>query len=330
MPFTRRHALGTLAALPLLPRLALAQAQADFPTRPVRLLVGFAPGGLTDIAARALAERMGKILKGSVVVENRPGGQAIIATVAVARAEPDGYTLGFAGTNGMILNPLLYNNLPYQQSDFKQLGSMGKSPMLLIVHPALGVKNVQEFIALAKKKPGDITCAHAGRGVINHLALLHFQSKTGTQFQDVPYKGSGPALLDLMAGTVQSTFDFPTSALPNIQSGKLQVLAVTADQRLSSLPDVPTMKEAGVDGFELYTRMMISGPAAMPAAVAATLENAVREGTRDPSLVKQFAEQGVTVEFTSSADLDRVIAEESALWAGVIRANNVPKTDLKG
>ncbi|MFY1952355.1 Bug family tripartite tricarboxylate transporter substrate binding protein [Achromobacter xylosoxidans] len=329
MPFTRRHALGALAALPLMPRLAHAQAQANFPTRPVRLLVGFAPGGLTDIAARALAERMGKVLKGSVVVENRPGGQAIIATVAVARAEPDGYTLGFAGTNGMILNPLLYNNLPYQQSDFKQLGSMGKSPMLLIVHPALGVKNVQEFIALAKKKPGDITCAHAGRGVINHLALLHFQSKTGTQFQDVPYKGSGPALLDLMAGTVQSTFDFPTSALPNIQSGKLQVLAVTADKRLSSLPDVPTMKEAGVDDFELYTRMMISGPAAMPAEVVRTLEHAVREGTRDPSLVKQFAEQGVTVEFTSSADLDRVIAEESAMWAGVIRANNVPKTDLK-
>ena len=330
MPFTRRHALGALAALPLLPRLGHAQAQANFPTRPVRLLVGFAPGGLTDIAARALAERMGKILKGNVVVENRPGGQAIIATVAVARAEPDGYTLGFAGTNGMILNPLLYNNLPYQASDFKQLGSMGKSPMLLIVHPALGVKNVQEFIALARKKPGDITCAHAGRGVINHLALLHFQSKTGTQFQDVPYKGSGPALLDLMAGTVQSTFDFPTSALANIQSGKLQVLAVTADQRLSSLPDVPTMKEAGVDGFELYNRMMISGPAAMPATVATTLENAVREGTRDPSLVRQFAEQGVTVEFTSSTDLDRVIAEESAMWAGVIRANNVPKTDLKG
>ena len=155
MPFTRRHALRALAALPLMPRPAWAQA--DFPARPVRLLVGFAPGGLTDIAARALAERMAKILKGNVVVENRPGGQAIIATVAVARAEPDGYTLGFAGTNGMILNPLLYNNLPYQVSDFKQLGSMGKSPMLLIVHPALGVKNVQEFIALAKKKPGDIT-----------------------------------------------------------------------------------------------------------------------------------------------------------------------------
>ena len=320
MRMNRRHALGALAALPLMSRPVWAQS--TFPTRSVRLLVGFAPGGLTDIAARALAERMGKTLKQTVVVENRPGGQAIIATVAVARAEPDGYTLGFAGTNGMILNPLLYNNLPYQQSDFKQLGSMGKSPMLLIVHPALGVKNVQEFIALAKKKPGDITCAHAGRGVIN-------QSKTGTQFQDVPYKGSGPALLDLMAGTVQSTFDFPTSALANIKSGKLQVLAVTADKRLSSLPDVPTMKEAGVDDFELYTRMMISGPAAMPAEVAKVLENAVREGTRDPSLVQQFAEQGVAVEFTSSADLDKVIADESAMWAQVIKANGVPKTDLK-
>ena len=327
MRYTRRQALGALAALPLVVRPAWAQS--EFPNRPVRLLVGFAPGGLTDIAARALAERMSKVMKQNVVVENRPGGQAIIATVAVARAEPDGYMLGFAGTNGMILNPLLYNNLPYQQSDFKQLGSMGKSPMLLIVNGDLGVDNVKDFIALAKKKPGEITCAHAGRGVINHLALLHFQSKTGTQFQDVPYKGSAPALVDLMAGTVQSTFDFPTSALGHIKTGKLKVLAVTADKRLSSLPDVPTMKEAGVDDFELYTRMMISGPAAMPAPVVKVLEDAVRQGANDPGLIKQFAEQGVQVEFTSSAELDKVIADESAMWAGVIKANNVPKTDLK-
>ena len=265
-------------------------------------------------------------LKQSVVVENRPGGQAIIATVAVARAEPDGYTLGFAGTNGMILNLLLYNNLPYRQSDFKQLGSMGKSPMLLIVQPRAGREERAGIHRPGQEKPGDITCAHAGRGVINHLALLHFQSKTGTQFQDVPYKGSGPALLDLMAGTVQSTFDFPTSALPNIKSGKLQVLAVTSDKRLSSLPDVPTMKEAGLDGFELYTRMMISGFVRRPQW--SDLENS-GAGTRDPSLVQQFADQGVTVEFTSSADLDRVIAEESAMWAQVIKANGVPKTDLK-
>lgn len=327
MRLSRRRALGALAALPLMSRPVWAQS--SFPNRPVRLLVGFAAGGLTDIAARALAERMSKTLKQSVVVENRPGGQTIIATAAVARAEPDGYTLGFAGTNGMILNPLLYNNLPYKQSDFKQLGSMGKSAMLLIVSPELGVKNVQEFIALAKKKPGEITCAHAGHGVINHLALLHFQSKTGTQFQDVPYKGSNPALLDLMGGTVQSTFDFPTSALGHIKSGKLQVLAVTADKRLSSLPDVPTMQEAGLNDFELYTRMMISGPAAMPADVVKLLEQAVREGANDPGLIKQFADQGVTVEFTSSADLDRIIVEESAMWAQVIKANNVPRTELK-
>ena len=328
---TRRLVLQA-AALPLLTATAtagMAPAQPKFPTRPVRLVVGFAPGGLTDIAARALALRMTTAMGSSVVVENRPGGQAIIATVAVARAEPDGYTLAFAGTNGMILNPLLYNNLPYKPADFRQLGSMGRSPMLLIVHNDLGVHNVQEFIALAKKKPGELTCAHAGHGIINHLALLHFQSKTGTKFTDVPYKGSGPALLDLMAGTVQSTFDFPTSALAGIQGGKYKALAVTADRRLSSLPNVPTMKEAGLDGFELYTRMMISGPAKMPADVVATLENAVRVGTQDPSFVQQFAEQGVTIEFTSAAELEKVIATESAMWQQVIQANGVPRTDLK-
>ena len=327
---TRRLVLQA-SALPLFTALGAnhALAQGAFPNRPIKLLVGFAAGGLTDIAARALAQRMGKVLGQNVVVENRPGGQTIIATVAAARAEPDGYTLTFAGTNGMILNPLLYNNLPYKHADFKFLGSMGRSPMLLIVHNDLGVRNVQEFIALAKKKPGELTCAHAGHGVINHLALLHFQSKTGTRFIDVPYKGSGPALLDLMAGTVQSTFDFPTSALAGIQAGKYKALAVTADRRLSSLPNVPTMKEAGLEGFELYTRMMISGPARMPADVATTLENAVRLGTQDPSLVQQFADQGVTVEFTSSVELEKVVAAESALWQQVIQSNGVPKTDLK-
>jgi len=319
-------------ALPLIAsstaRFALAKDR--YPSRPVKLIVGFAAGGLTDIAARALAQRMSKVLDANVVVDNRPGSQAIIGTVAVARAEPDGYTLTFAGTNGMILNPLLYNNLPYKRSDFRQLGSMGRSPMLLIVHNDLGVQNVQEFIALAKKKPGQITCAHAGYGVINHLALLHFQSKTGTSFQDVPYKGSGPALMDLMAGTVQSSFDFPTSALPGIQSGKFRALAVTDDRRLSSLPQVPTMKEAGVDGFELYTRMMISGQAKMPADVVAILENAVRVATQDPSLIQQFAEQGLVIEFTAGADLEKLVESESALWQRVIESNGVPKTDLKG
>jgi tripartite-type tricarboxylate transporter receptor subunit TctC len=206
---------------------------------------------------------------------------------------------------------------------------MGRSPMLLIVHNDLGVQNVQEFISLAKKKPGQIACAHAGHGIINHLALLHFQSRTGTRFQDVPYKGSGPALMDLMAGTVQSTFDFPTSALAGIKAGKYKALAVTADRRLGSLPGVPTMKEAGVEGLELYTRMMISGPAKMPADVVATLENAVRQATQDPSFVQQFAEQGLTIEFTSAADLEKVMASESALWQQVIQSNGVPRTELK-
>lgn len=326
MPVTRRSLLGLLAGTPI--AIQPARAESAFPDHAIKLLVGFAPGGLTDIAARALAERMGPAMKGSVVVENRPGGQAIIATVAVARARADGYTLGFAGTNGMILNPLLYNNLPYKQSDFKQLGSMGKSPMVLIVSPELGVNTVQEFIALARKKPGEITCAHAGIGIINHLAMLHFQSQTGTEFQGVPYKGSGPALIDMLGGTVKSTFDFPTSALAHIKSGKLKALAVTADKRLSSLPEVPTMAEAGVGNMELYTRMMISGPAGMPAGVVKVLEAAVKAATEDPGFIKQFADQGVAIEFASSAQLDKIMADESALWAKVIRDNKVPKTEL--
>jgi len=327
MSLTRRTLLAALAATPFATRTVFAQS--GYPNRPIRLLVGFAPGGLTDIAARALALRMGPAMKGSVVVENRPGGQTIIATTAAARAEPDGYTLTFAGTNGMILNPLLYNNLPYSQDNFTHLGSMGKSPMLLIVNNDLGVNSVQELIALAKKSPGRVTCAHAGRGVINHLAMLHFQSKTGTEFQDVPYKGSGPALIDLIGGTVNMTFDFPTSSMAGIKAGQYKALAVTADQRLTSLPDVPTMKEAGVDDMALYTRMMISGPAGMPPDVVSTLGNAVREGTLDPSFISQFADQGVAIEYTSGADMKAIIAQESAMWEKIIKANDIPKVELK-
>ena len=327
MSLTRRTLLATLAALPFASRAAFAQSK--YPNRPIRLLVGFAPGGLTDIAARALAMRMGPAMNGSVVVENRPGGQTIIATTAAARAEPDGYTLTFAGTNGMILNPLLYNNLPYSQDNFTQLGSMGKSPMLLIVNNDLGVNSVQELIALAKKSPGRMTCAHAGRGVINHLAMLHFQSQTGTEFQDVPYKGSGPALIDLIGGTVNMTFDFPTSSMAGIKAGQYKALAVTADQRLTSLPDVPTMKEAGVDDMALYTRMMISGPVGMPPDVVSTLGNAVREGTLDPSFISQFADQGVAIEYTSGADMKAIIAQESSMWEKIIKANDIPKVELK-
>lgn len=330
MQSSRRRVVQALAGLPLASSAGLSLAQdGSFPNRTVKLVVGFAPGGLTDIAARALAERMTKALGQSVVVENRPGAQAIIATVAVARAEPDGYTLAFAGTNGLILNPLLYNDLPYQLADFKLLGSLGRSPMLVIVNKDLPVNTLQDLIKLAKAKPGELNCAHAGRGIINHLALLHFQARTGTKFTDVAYKGSAPAMVDVMGGAVQWTFDFPTSSLEHVKSGRVKALAVTAPTRMSSLPDVPTMAEAGVPDFELATRMMISGPAKMPAAIVAKLEDAVRQGTRDPSLIEQFAKQGLTIEFVGANDLEAVVAKESALWDQVIKANGLEKTNLK-
>ena len=323
MRSTRRFFLQTVA-LPLAASSAgFAFAKDPFPSRPIKLLVGFAAGGLTDIAARGLAQRMSKTLGQNVLVENRPGGQTIIATVAGARAEPDGYTLTFAGTNGMILNPLLYNNLPYSQADFKYLGSMGRSPMLLIVHNDLGVNNVQEFIALAKKKPGDITCAHAGHGVINHLALLHFQSKTGTKFTDVPYKGSGPALIDLMAGTVQSTFDFPTSALGGLQAGKYKALAVTADKRNAALPNVPTMAEAGVKDVEVYSWQAAAAPKGLPADIRARLEKDTIAGLKSPEMTAKFNDIGFDVVANSSKDFEAFLKAEIARWKTVIEVGKI-------
>ncbi|HEY0201705.1 MAG TPA: tripartite tricarboxylate transporter substrate binding protein, partial [Burkholderiaceae bacterium] len=188
-----------------------AWAQDKFPSRTIRIVAGFPAGGITDIAARALAERMGHHLNTAVVVDNKPGANSSIGTVAVARAPADGYTLAFAGTNAMILNPLLYRNLPYKVEDFSFLGCMGSSPMVLVVSPSLGVKTLREFIDKARANPGGIAMAHGGRGVINHLALKYFEKQTGTSFQDVPYKGSAPAIIDLIGGTVQGSFDFGVS-----------------------------------------------------------------------------------------------------------------------
>ncbi|RZI69468.1 Bug family tripartite tricarboxylate transporter substrate binding protein [Variovorax guangxiensis] len=320
---TRRVFMGATGAA-CLP----AWADDKFPSRTIKVIAGFPAGGITDIAARALSERMGSLLNTPVVVDNRPGANSAIGTTAVARAPADGYTLAFAGSNAMVLNPLLYRNLPYKVEDFAFLGCMGSSPMVLVVSPSLGVKTLKEFIDKAKAAPGKLDMAHGGRGVINHLTLKYFEKQTGTAFQDVPYKGSAPAILDLVGGVVHGSFDFGVSTLPHIKSGKLIALAVTSSERMAALPDVPTLIESGVPDFNVRTYMLIEGPAAMPEPVRKVLIDSVRAGVESPGLAEKFAPQGVFIKYGSPAFVEQLVRTETALWQRIVTESNITQSDL--
>lgn len=324
---TRRQWLAAAGLAAVAPTWAFA-SEGKFPERAIKVIAGFPAGGITDIAARALSERMTSILGVSVVVDNRPGANSAIGTTAVARAPADGYTLAFAGSNAMVLNPLLYRNLQYKVEDFAFLGCMGSSPMVLVANPSLGVKTVQELLDKAKAAPGSITMAHGGRGVINHLTLKYFEKLTGTSFQDVPYKGSAPAITDLVGGVVNASFDFGVSTLAHIKAGKLVPLAVTSSERMSALPDVPTLQEVGLKDFNVRTYMLIECPAGVPGPVYQKLVDAVKQGVETPGLAEKFVSQGVFIKYGSPEFVAKLVKDETALWQRIVTESNVTQTDL--
>lgn len=296
---------------------------AEYPTRPIRMLAGFPAGGITDSVARRLGHGMEQILGRPVVIENKPGANSIIATQAAAMARADGYTLVFAGTNGMVLNPLLYKKLPYSTADFVSLGGVGSSPLVLLVSNELGVKNLNEFIELARSKPGEISVAHAGRGNINHLTLLNFEAQSGLSFQAVPYKGSSQALIDLTSGIIQATFDFPISSLGGIQDKHFIPLAVTAPERLSILPDVPTLDESGFNGFDVRTYMLVSAPKGLDSSVEMKLVDAVKQAVTQGDMAPKFSELGVSISYLSPQDVKTVEATQSAVWSKIVKDNDI-------
>ena len=295
---TRRQWLAAAGLAAVAPTWAFA-SEGKFPERAIKVIAGFPAGGITDIAARALSERMTSILGVSVVVDNRPGANSAIGTTAVARAPADGYTLAFAGSNAMVLNPLLYRNLQYKVEDFAFLGCMGS-----------------------------ITMAHGGRGVINHLTLKYFEKLTGTSFQDVPYKGSAPAITDLVGGVVNASFDFGVSTLAHIKAGKLVPLAVTSSERMSALPDVPTLQEVGLKDFNVRTYMLIECPAGVPGPVYQKLVDAVKQGVETPGLAEKFVSQGVFIKYGSPEFVAKLVKDETALWQRIVTESNVTQTDL--
>jgi tripartite-type tricarboxylate transporter receptor subunit TctC len=282
----RRTLLAAALALPV-----LASAQAAYPAKPIRLVVPFAAGGTTDIVARLLADKMGPILGQTVVVENKAGAGGTIGIDAVAKAAPDGYTLGMATVSTHGANPAVYTRLPYDAvKDFQPITNVMSVPSVFVVNPKVPAKTMKEFIALAKAEPGKYTFASPGNGSLGHVNIEQFMDLAGIQLMHVPYKGAGQAATDALAGVVDAMTDNLPSTLPNVKAGRLRALAVLSPQRSPALPDVPTYRELGFEAMSEGGWFGLVAPAGTPAAVVKRLNEAAHQAMQDPAFKQRTQE----------------------------------------
>ncbi|CAM4043893.1 Bug family tripartite tricarboxylate transporter substrate binding protein [Bordetella bronchialis] len=300
---------------------AMAQA---YPDHPITLVVGFPPGGGVDLVARPLAERLSKQLGQPVIVENRGGAAGNIAMDYVARSRPDGYTLMMGNLGMLSANPLLYPNLNFNVSkSFAPVARLVVTPLLAAVPARLPATDMKQFVALAKQEPGKMFFGSGGTGNINHLAVELLKLQTGAQITHVPYKGSAPALTALVANEVQLVIDGFNIVLPQVKGGMARALAVTGEKRAPSLPDVPTMKEAGYPGMTIYGWQGLFVPAGTPQPIVDRLTDEVDKALKDPALSKRLADQGTDPAFQNAADFQKYIAAEQERWGKVIQTANI-------
>ena len=316
MNLTRRRLLLLAAgATAIAPRGAAAQA---FPARPVRIIVGFPPGGVGDVTARLIAEALQERLGQTMIVENRPGAGGNLGTEAVARSPADGYTLILSGTNNTS-NATLYPNLKFNfLRDLASVGSIMRGPLVMAVHPALPAQTVAEFIAYAKANPGKVNLVSSGNGTSTHLTGELFRMMAAVEIQHIPYRGEGPALADLVAGQVQAMFPNLPSAIGHIRGGALRALAVTGASRSPALPDLPTVADT-LPGFESTAWFGLSAPKQTPAAVIARLNREISASLADPKLAARIADLGATPMRLSPGEFDAFVAAETEKWAKVVR-----------
>ncbi len=324
MTTTRRAALATLAALPF-----AARAQSAWPTKPVRIVVPFAASGTTDILARALAPELQRVFGQPFVVDNKPGAGGNTGATEVSKSAPDGYTLlmGTVGTHA--INPALYPKMPYDHvKDFAPVTLVAGVPNVLVINPAtaqrLGVTDVPGFVKALKANPGRLNMASSGNGTSIHLSGELFKSLTGTFMVHLPYRGSGPALIDLMGGQVDVMFDNLPSALPHIRSGKLKALAVTSATRSAALPEVPTVAESGLAELKTYEASSWFGllaPAGTPADVVSRVQAETAKALGTPALKERLLSQGAIPSGMTPAEFVKFIDAETKKWAGVVKAS---------
>lgn len=299
---------------------AIGQAQ-DYPSKPVRIIVPFPAGGTTDIIARAVAQKLAEELKQPVLIDNRPGGGANIGAELAAKSAPDGSTL-FVASTAHSINATLYPKLPYDPiKDFAPITLMAVTASVLVVHPSLPINDLKELIALLKQRPGGLNYASAGNGSLPHLAGEMFKAMTATNMVHIPYKGGPQAMNDLLGGQVSLTFATAPQAVPHIKAGKLKVLGVSTAQRIPALPDVPTMAEAGLPGFEASNFHGLVGPAGLAPAIVDKINAAVVRIVREPTMSKYLSDQGADPVTNTPAEYAAKIKEEVATWAKVVRSS---------
>lgn len=317
--FSRRQGLKLLATATLA-LAGMAHAQSSFPSKPINIIVPFSAGGTTDILARIVGQYLGTELGQPVIIDNKPGAGGNIGGQQAARSPADGYTL-FMGTVGThAINQSLYKKMPYDPiKDFAPLSRVATVPNLLVAHPSRPYKTVKELIAYAKAHPGEVTYGSPGSGASPHVSGALFQSMTKAELTHVPYKGSAPAVSDLLGNQIAIMFDNMPSAIQHVRSGKLRPIAVTTAKRSPELPDVPTIAEAGVPGYEATSWFGLWVPAKTPADVQQKLYTALTKVLKDPAVVKKIADQGGEVVIDTPAQFDAFIKAEAAKWGKVVK-----------
>ncbi len=297
----------------------------DYPVRPIKLVVPYAAGGPTDVLGRLVADYLGRDLKQAVIVENKPGAQGAIGAEAVARADPDGYTLFVAAGSIIVLNPMLYKKLSYDPvKDFRMLALVTDLPVVMEVHPSVPAKTVAEFVAYAKQNPGKLNFGSAGTGGTIHLAGEMFKQMAGIEMTHVPYKGAGPALTDLLSGNIQVMFDSMGTALPPVKAGLLRPLGVSSTQRSPDLPDVPTIAESGYPDYAVSVWYGIVAPSKLPDEIAQKISASLDRGLNDDTFRASLEKIGFPVfRPRSAAAITEFIDADRARWSAVIRAQNI-------
>jgi tripartite-type tricarboxylate transporter receptor subunit TctC len=316
-----RKLVATAIVLACFASHALAQG---YPNKPIRLIAPFPAGGLADVLARAVGDEVSKTLGQPVIVENRPGAGGNVGADAVAKADPDGYTLLMSSAGILTANPFLYSKMPFDaETAFIPVSNVAEMSMLLVVHPKVEAKTLQEFVALARAQPGKLNFGSPGIGTTGHLGLAMFMHAANVKITHVPYRGAAPAVTDLIAGQIDGVVDNPPTVLPHIQAGKLRPLAVAAKERMALLPDVPTAAEAGVANYEASSWFGIAAPAGTPPDIVARLHKEIATALRTPAMQERFSKSGARLVGNTPAEFAAQIRNERIRWGEIIKAAKI-------
>ena len=314
----RTLALGTLMGLA-----GSVAAQQDYPSKPIRFITPFAPGGSTSIVARLIGQKLTDSWGQQVIVENRGGGNTVIGTEALAKSAPDGYAFILV-LNSHVINPSLIANLPYDTfKDFAPVGTVASSEYVMVINPSVPANSLQELVALAKSKPGQLNYASAGSGGVAHLATELFNIMAGIKLQHIPYKGSGPALTDLIGGQIQMYLCSPAGAIPYIKNGRLRAVAVSGEARMPALPQVPTFTEGGLPGFDAKTWQGVLAPAGTPKPIINKLSSEMAKIVVMPDIREKLVSQGLDPFYTTPEQFAELMKADMAKFARVIKAANI-------